>query len=153
MVEFIRPDLDRVVDRFGAAMGDLGQVFESSGQFDPSPAALERLEAALSGPVGRVNASTAELTRLWTTIERVFSDVLAIEPYLPEGVDRDELRRSVAELGVSLQVPGLDDAEHIVGLLSALSRHLRPASRALAEALRVLRTMQRSVQDWTSQLG
>lgn len=154
MAEFeqIRPEFDRVADHFGAAMNELGQVFESNCPFNPTPEILERLGVALSRPVKQVEYSTAELNRLWTTIERVFAAVVAMAPYIPEGVERDGLRRAVVELRVSLQIPGLEESEQIIGLMSSISRHLRPTSRALADAIRVLRTMQRSVEDWGAQL-
>ena len=147
-----RPELEGGVDRFGSAMSEFGVVFEAS-RFDPKPAAMARLEQLLAGPVDRLSSATTELARVWGVLDAAFSEVAAIAPYVAQGDERAELAQTILELRVTLDVPELLDAERLVGVMGRISRHLRPASRALAEAIRVIRTMQRSAEDWRAALG
>lgn len=151
--ERVRPELDEAVSRFGAALGEVVAVFDAHGELDPTPAAMQRLGNDLARPVEHVNEATADFTRLWATVSQVFSEVLAIARFVSGDDQTSELRRWMLELRVSLDVPGLDEVEQLVPFLGRFSRYLRPTSRALSEAIRVVRTLQSSVRDWSAELG
>lgn len=154
----IRPRFETATQRFGAAMAGVGSTFEDAGPLGDgntyaSAAALARLGTALDRPVKRLETAVESLTDEWGQIDSIFSSALGILPYLAGGTARAEMTRTLVELQVAIDLPGLDQFESMAGLLGAVSRHLRPAGRALQNALRVLRTMQQSVENWRRRVG
>lgn len=156
-LQSVRPRFEASTEQFGVAMGAIGATFEQAGELGggdtyASAAALQRLGAALVAPVERLEEATAAVTRDWTEIDQVFTSLMEILPFIPHDGGRVDLASTLVALRVSLDLPGLDEFESMARMLGVISRHLRPAGRALQDALRTLRTMQRSVDDWRSRL-
>ena len=156
-LESIRPRFEASTEQFGVAMSAIGATFEQAGDLGSgdtyaSAAALQRLGAALAGPVQRLEAATAAITRDWTEVDEVFTRLLDITPYIADDAAKADLAATLVGLRVSLDLPGLNEFESMAQMLGVISRHLRPAGRALQDSLRTLRTMQTSVDNWRSRL-
>lgn len=156
-LEAVRPRFETSAEQFGDAMTAIGATFERAGDLGSgntyaSAAALQRLGTALQDPVQRLDDATAAITRDWTEVDEALTSMLAITPYVTDTDTKADLASTLVSLRVALDLPGLDEFESMARLLGVISRHLRPAGRALQNSLRTLRTMQSSVDNWRSRL-
>jgi hypothetical protein len=152
-----QPEFEQAFARFGDAFTELDQAFAAAEP--PSGAstgamqhALANLGERLSKPVDTLSSATEAFAKAWSDIEdtlgratRLSSGVLAAETSADLRTTLDDLIRSIDSVA-------LDDMRDQARMMGNVSRHLRPLSRALDSAVRVISGIRTSVVTMRSHL-
>lgn len=157
-IESKMADFEPSVGEFKAAFNEIGGVFASTPRPDSSQtyataAALERMGRELEKPVGRLEQSTTELGRLWRDLDSDVSQAVLYLGDVPDTVLRQSLWESLDGLVRGFDIPGIDAMEQQLQLLGNVSRHLRPMSRAVGGAVRLLSGIRDSAMSWRDRLS
>lgn len=148
MIQEAQEPIEGAAAALGEGMQEIGRIFGDTPALPAndtyaSAAALARLGTALSQPVDRIDRAADVLSETWDGLEQRLGTVVEALGALGTDGDRQALADSMRELAESLKLPGIDEFGEQARLLGRLSRHLRPLSRSLQNALRVLDTVRR----------
>lgn len=155
-LEQSRVELEGGMSRFRAALEGVSEAFgvepiPTGVDSNSARSALERLGSRLEVPSRDLEAATADLAIAWGGVDQTVGLMVTMMAMLPDDA-RNGVREDLAGMQQAVLIPGLDEMETILPMLSAVSRRLRPASRALSSSIRLVRGIQDSVAAWRHRL-
>lgn len=146
------------VGEFKASFDDIGAALASAprltgAQTYATAAALQRLGQSLEAPVARLEAATGELGRMWRDFDSDMSQAVLYLGDMPDIEVRRGLWESLDGMVRGLEVPGIEIMEQQLQLFGNISRHLRPMSRAVGGAIRLLAGIRESAVSWRDRIA
>lgn len=149
--------LEEATGGFKNAFDRLGAVFTDRPTSRPTPtyagaAQMAKLGADLAVPVEGVEVATKRLAEVWADYDSAIARAAIIVRDSPDASARRGMFESLDGLVRSLELPGADVVEEQLTMMGNISRHLRPMSHAVGNALRALQGIQASARAWRDQL-
>lgn len=149
--------LEDATIEFKDAFGRIGQVFQNrppmrASQTYATGKAMADLGNDLARPVGDLETATTALGDVWKLYDSALAQTARIMADMPDGEHRRDLTETLSSLSRSLDLPGSDLLEQQLKTMGNFSRHLRPMSRAVSNALQLLRGIQSSARAWEDQV-
>ncbi len=154
--ETLRDPLQDAVRAYGDAFTDLTATLTANPLPQGNPAAMSaafvQLGRELAAPTETLNGASRVLTKVWSEVDEVLADVVALFSRLPEP-SKATLRDQLESLHGQLALPGLEEMGGQLQLLGGVSRHLRPMSEAMRGALETLSRIRTSAGAWARALS
>jgi len=110
-------------------------------------AGLIRLSRQLEPSRKDLETATAGLTAAWGDLDALMRKMAAMP--LPDQI-RGDMRGVLTWLDAALIIPGAEQLEGTLATLASASRHLRPFSRAVKNAMQVVGSLRTSVRAWSA---
>lgn len=150
-------EIERSAARFKSAIDGVGGVFSHrppirTASTYAAAKALAELGDELRGPVDELDGASDALGVAWELLDSDVSRMLLLLSSNPDDRQRRSLFETLDGLARTLEVPGAALLEQQLTFMGDMSRHLRPMSRSLSAALRLIKGIQTSARTWRDTL-
>jgi predicted AAA+ superfamily ATPase len=156
-LELHKDELSKATEAFKDAFDRIGGVFQNrpavrAVQTYATAKAMEDLGKDLAGPVGDLESATTMLGDVWNHYDAGIARAVRVLRDMSAGDQQRELAETLSSLARSLDLPGSETMEQQMQTMGNFSRHLRPMSHAVSNALQLLRGIQTSSRAWQDQM-
>lgn len=124
---------------------------------DLTHASAKQTSLAFANVANAAKPSTDELVRItaslrdeWRELNKDTTDMLKLARSVADEETQSDLRTTFEDLSRSMELDGVNEALTKMNAMGAVSKHLRPMSKASIEAINFLRTMQTTVRSWAA---
>ncbi|TDX74493.1 hypothetical protein EDF35_3986 [Rathayibacter sp. PhB151] len=157
-LEASRTDIERAASGLKDAIASISAVFSGRPPLRTGPTyatarALSEIGAELEQPVARLDHAAEELGAVWQGVDSDVSRLVFLLSGTPDEASKRMLFEILDGLVRALDVPGASGLDQQLALLGNLSRHLRPMSRSMSAALRLLDGVKVSARAWRDSLA
>lgn len=132
--------LEEAMSSFGVAFESVGEIFaEAPALTGASPRAMQAAMATLgqraSKPTESLADASRQLAEAWIAMEAPARQLIEIYRDAPDPEARENLRQSLADAAASMTMTEVNDMRSQLRMMGNVSKHLRPLSRGLDDAL------------------
>jgi len=151
------PEFQAAADAFKNAMEDIGELFTAAPPVPQQPnaaaAAMIDLGRNLQGPIADLDYATSRLGAAWEQIDSAVTKMVAVMSRSDDEPLRHELVDTLTGLRQSLELPGTEDLSAQLKMMGSFSKHLRPMSKSVSAAIRLLASVRAAADGWLTQLS